>query len=204
MTDYYSTYTLENIARNTIKQYDPYFHNFEPHSVPIERIIEDTFGLTIDCMRLTMAGDVLGHMVYDDGYSVCYNPETDRYELVRVKEGTILIESLLLENPQSYGRYRFTLAHELSHWIIHKKLFKGTSTAAALYKSDKRAHNAVEWQANYLAAAILMPTGLIKKAFYQARTEKADNANIIKKLSRIFEVSSQAVKIRLQEIGLID
>jgi hypothetical protein len=198
MTDYYTTHTLENIARYVIKQHDPYFFKFEPQAVPIERIIEDTYCLTIDCMRLTMSGEVLGRMIYDNGYDTCYNPEKDKYELVRVTKGTIIIESLLLEHPRYYGRYRFTLAHELAHWIIHKKLFTGTRTAAASHKSSEISDNAVEWQANYLAAAILMPAGLVKCAYYQAKARKA--ANIAKELAGIFEVSAQAMKIRLNEL----
>jgi len=198
--NYYSVNTLENIARNTIKQYDEYFLNFEPQAIPIERIIEDAYGLNIDFMRLTIAGNELGRMVCENGYSTRFAPDKDDYELVKVTEGTMLIESRLLEKPQYHGRYRFTLAHELAHWIIHKHLFKGTSTAAAHYKSDVRGLNTIEWQADYLAAAILMPAGLVKRAFHRVRNEKVD---IIKKLAEIFEVSKQAMRIRLEELGLI-
>ena len=197
---FYRTNTLECIARNTLTQYDPAYLNRQPQSVPLEQIVENVFKLNIDYMRLTIAGEELGRMIYDDGYSTRYNPEIDNYELVRVKAGTVLIESSLLKDPILYGRYRFTLAHELAHWILHKKIYMGTYTAAATY--GYTADDSIEWQADYLAKAILMPVGQIKRGFYQLQTEHTTRNKIVK-LAELFEVSKQAMEIRLSELGLI-
>ena len=196
---FYRTSTLECIARQTLNKYNTLYLSGQPGAVPLEHIIEDIFNLDIDYMRLTIAGDELGRMIYDNGYTTRYNPDKDDYELVRVQTGTMLIEALLLKNPVLHGRYRFTLAHELAHWILHKKLFEGTGIAAATYKTDSLDDNSVEWQANYLAKAILMPVGQVKRAFYPLITDN----NKIKKLADIFEVSKQAMEIRLTELGLI-
>jgi len=123
---FYRTATLESIAREALKRYDPTYLNQDPQAVPIERIIEDIYKISIEYMRLTESGDELGRMICDDGYSTRFNVESDSYELVEVTEGTMLIESLLVNNPKAYGRYRFTLAHELGHWLLHKHLYKGT------------------------------------------------------------------------------
>jgi hypothetical protein len=198
MTNYYSVDNLENIARSVVLQYDPYFLKCNVQSVPIEQIVED-YGLDIDYMRLTYNRDFLGQMIFADSSVAYFDPDDDKYKTVDVTAGTMIIESTLLDRPQSYGRYRFTLAHELAHWILHKKIFTDTTAVAAYHKSDEREKNAIEWQANYLAAAILMPAALVKRAFNNARGEKGD---IVKKLAKTFEVSKQAMQIRIKELGL--
>jgi len=139
-------------------------------------------------------------MICDTGYSTRFNVEKDSYELVAVTEGTVLIESLLVNNPKAYGRYRFTLAHELGHWILHKHLYKGTGFAAATYGLDKQTDDSIEWQANYLAKAILMPIGQVKRGFHSMRES---NSKKIITLAGIFEVSKQAMEYRLKALGLV-
>jgi hypothetical protein len=194
-----STEILEHIARDVLRRFNNLYLLFEPQPVPIEQIIENVFGLTIEYMRLTVAGCELGRLVYDDGYSTRFNADTDKYELVRVTAGTMLIEALLLEAQSCYGRFRFTLAHELAHWILHKDLFTGTKLAAS-FTMDMPTKSRVEWQANYLAKAILMPSGQLKRAFYSVACN--DESKIFH-LSKMFEVSKQAMQIRLKELSLI-
>jgi len=198
---YYRKETLETIARNVLTKYQKNYLNLEPKAVPLEKLIDEAFGISIEYMRLTESGNELGRMIFDNGYSTRFDVEADNYELVRVEAGTMLIEAHLLEDAKQYGRYRFTLAHELGHWILHKDIFSGTGVAAASYTTDKVGIESVEWQANYLAKAILMPKGQVKRAFYQVQSESV--AYTVAVLANLFEVSMQAMKIRLGEIGLI-
>jgi len=200
---FYTERALECIARQLLTQYDPFYLNSEPRAVPLETIIENVFGLRIEYVRLTESDDgELGRMVYDDGYTTVYNPDTEDYELFKVSAGTIVIDCRLLDDPKLYGRYRYTLAHELAHWILHKKLFHGTRTAAASY-GDFLSDNSTEWQANHLAKAILMPVGQVKRAFYQLILQKGTSAGKSAKLADIFEVSKMAMEYRLKELGLL-
>lgn len=58
------------------------------------------------------------------------------------------------------GRDRFTLAHEVSHYILHKP---GNVSYARLEKGKTiEPFRNPEWQANTLAGEILIPMGLIK------------------------------------------
>jgi hypothetical protein len=196
---YISIDVLNSIARDTLKKYNRFYLAFEPQPVPIETIIEDVFGLSIEYMRLTEAGDELGRMVFDSGFSTRFNTEKDGYELVSVTAGTMLIEARLLDGGSSYGRFRFTLAHELAHWILHRALFTGAKAVASL-EADKPASNSIEWQANYLAKSILMPVGQLKRGFY---TLSGDGETRITSLAKTFEVSRQAMRIRLTELCFI-
>ena len=199
---YISAGTLEAIARRALKQYQPNYLNQAPQAVPIEKLVEGVFGLSIEYMCLTESGEELGRMIYDDGYTTRFNPEIDNYELVKVTAGTILVEARLLDCPRLYGRFRFTLAHELAHWILHKMLFVGTKTAAATYGIGNADNDAIERQANYLATAILMPVGQVKRGFYRLRMQTKAQANEVAVLADTFEVSKQAMEIRLNELGL--
>lgn len=76
------------------------------------------------------------------------------------------------------GRLRFTCAHELGHWVLHQKLYSGTGDVAA-YKgktSLDESHGLVEWQADALATALLMPLPQIKRSFYRLRAGRSNDA----------------------------
>lgn len=201
-TVFYRPQALETIARRTLSEYDPMYLNGSPRAVPIETIIEKTFGLRIEYQYLTNDARELGRMIYDSGITTYYNREIMDYALMRVEGGTMLIEAALLEDEKSYGRLRFTLAHELAHYIIHKQIFSGTGVAAALYNNDTD-EDATEWQANYLAKAILMPNGQIKRCFYALRPVYKTKSAYVCKMAEIFEVSKQAMEIRLKDFALI-
>lgn len=57
------------------------------------------------------------------------------------------------------------------------------------------ANKMLEWQADRLASELLMPTGLVKKAFYRNRSISA--------LAKQFQVSHQSMEIKLRSRGLI-
>lgn len=121
-TLYYRPQALETIARHILTRYDEMYLNGKPRAVPIETIIEKTFGLRIEYQYLTNDGRELGRMIYDNGITTYYDRETMDYALMRVEGGTMLIEASLLEDEKYYGRLRFTLAHELAHYILHKRI----------------------------------------------------------------------------------
>lgn len=199
---YYRPQTLETIARKTLTEHSCNYLNQAPGAVPIESIIEKNYGLCIEYQYLTNNARELGRMIYDDGITTYYNRDIQDYALLRVRGGTMMIDASLLEDESQYGRLRFTEAHELAHYLIHKQIFSGTGVAAALYSNDTD-DDATEWQANYLAHAILMPNGQIKRCFYALRSEYVQTKDLIKKMASIFEVSKQAMEIRLKDFRLI-
>lgn len=111
-TVFYRPQALKTIARRTLSQYDEMYLNGNPRVVPIETIIEKTFGLRIEYQYLTNDARELGRMIYDSGITTYYNREVMDYALMRVKGGTMLIEATLLEDEKCYGRLRFTLTRE--------------------------------------------------------------------------------------------
>ena len=126
---YYREQALERIARDVITAYDPRLYYGSPAAIPIEDIIEAQ-GLVLEYQYLRNNGRVLGETIFDDGLTAIYDRENHRYDLLPVKGGTILIDCSLCEEEASTGRLRFTCAHELGHWLLHKKQFSGTGENA--------------------------------------------------------------------------
>ena len=68
---------------------------------------------------------------------------------------------------RSRGRVRFTLAHELAHFYLHKSfLLKGQFHDSI---TDFRSKDAIEREADEFAAALLMPERLFVKTVHQFR-----------------------------------
>lgn len=149
---YYREQALERIARDVITAYDPRLYYGSPVAIPIEDIIEAQ-GLVLEYQYLRNNGRVLGETIFDDGLTAIYDRENHRYDLLPVKGGTILIDCSLCEEEASTGRLRFTCAHELGHWLLHKKQFSGTGENAALRSGDE-SDNTLEVQANLLGSTL--------------------------------------------------
>ena len=113
------------------------------------------------------------------------------------KEERLCVDRLL-------GRLRFTCAHELGHWVLHQKLYSGTGDVAAYEgkTSLDESHGLVEWQADALATALLMPLPQIKRSFYRLRAGRS-NEQLVAEMAQIFQVSKQAMRIRLETRNLI-
>jgi len=94
------------------------------------------------------------------------------------------------------ARQRFTVAHEISHFLLHRDKIGEGITDDILYRSSLS--DKLEAQANRLAADIIMPWPLIKKSL-----ENYSNLRVEEKIERLAteaEVSTTAIKIRLGKI----
>ena len=148
---FYSEYGIENIARRVLTAYDARLYYGQPSAIPIEDLIEAN-GLSLEYQYLRKNGRILGKTIFDDGLEAVYDMERHEYTLFPVRAGTILVDASLCEEDASTGRFRFTCAHELAHWCLHKKLYLGTGESAALMPAAKETD--MEYQANLLGSAI--------------------------------------------------
>lgn len=85
-------------------------------------------------------------------------------------------------------RQRFTIAHEIAHFLLHKDEIGDGIVEDALYRSGLSNHQEIE--ANKLAADILMPWHLINLALNESFPNIQD-------LADHFQVSQSAMSIRL-------
>lgn len=104
----------------------------------------------------------------------------------------------------SITRQRFTLAHELGHFRLHS--FNDVHVSA-YRKRDPLAHMGIdpeEIEANCFAAELLMPVSLVLHEVKElGGMDVFDSDASIKQLAKKFKVSSQAMSIRLSDLGLL-
>ncbi len=105
------------------------------------------------------------------------------------------------ENDHYYRR-RFTMAHELAHYIFHRSLIgSGVNDTVAYRSMDVGTFNNTnisaehEIEANKAAAKILMPSPLVRRYHTEYKGDIARMANK-------FKVSKEAMGYRLQGLGL--
>lgn len=93
----------------------------------------------------------------------------------------------------SSRRQRFTIAHEIAHYLLHRDQIGVGISDDALYRSSLS--DAREAEANRLAADLLMPTNAVQAEVGNARRLQVED--IVSFVADKFEVSEAAMKIRL-------
>lgn len=227
---------FDDIAKKVLLEYQPQALQ-SPQPLDIEYLAEECLFLDMKSERLSEDGRILGLIAFAD---TIYNGVGPNNELhpIEVPEGTVLLDTSLndLKHP---GRKRFTQAHEASHWICHrshhsmdKRVYdfcKREGCPAIACRSDGLEHpgrNAYgkwtdedweEWQANNLAAALLMPKEMFLQTFYDMMRKyglrsdvlywnhgSALTLNVIDDIKHVFNVSRRAVELRMIRLGLLE
>ncbi|AQS41534.1 MAG: Hypothetical protein BHV28_08350 [Candidatus Tokpelaia hoelldobleri] len=97
--------------------------------------------------------------------------------------------AIFINANHSEERRRFTIAHEIAHFVLHKSLIGDGIMEDALFRADGFT-NELEREANAFASDILMPKELIKEAHKEGIMAIPD-------LARKFKVSRDAMSYRL-------
>lgn len=113
--------------------------------------------------------------------------------------------SITINENEGNQRQRFTAAHELAHYFLHRGMLEKVGGLNRHQDSLYGAHakdnpadpflSSHEVEANKLAANILMPKTAVHERY------DADDNNVLE-LAKIFNVSRAAMNIRLQSLGL--
>ncbi len=101
---------------------------------------------------------------------------------------------------ESRERQRFTLAHEIAHFLLHRDIIDSTEggiTDNVLYRSG--ASEQVEYEANRLAADLVMPKELIGPRLRQLGVPISEE--VIEYMATAFQVSKAAMEIRLTPLA---
>ena len=96
-------------------------------------------------------------------------------------------------------RQRFTVAHEIGHFVLHEQQAYVDSEYAMNFRDLESGSGSKteEIEANRFAAALLMPESLVKKEFNARRFDLAGDDDELRLLAEKFGVSAQAMAIRL-------
>lgn len=93
----------------------------------------------------------------------------------------------------SVRRQRFTIAHEIAHFLLHRDQIGRGISDDALYRSSLS--DVREAEANRLAADLLMPSEKVRAEL--ARAKEVQMEDVVAHVADTFEVSEAAAKIRL-------
>lgn len=167
---------MEDIAGSIIGDYKSILLK-DPMTMDIEHFIECYADLQLDYQDLTHDQSILGMTIFNDGYVPVYDIEKNKAKRLSVDEGTIIIDNFLL-NQEQQRRGRFTLAHEVSHWILHRHIYLENKNQLSLFDTETKTafikcrsidienskkrylgtdDDWMEWQADHLASTLLMP-----------------------------------------------
>lgn len=143
----------------------------------------------------------------------------DDYSLPSTTVGTISFHdetaAVVKINPfqNSYiPRRRFTLAHEIGHFCLHRtKSQNGFSDSMHTMSRTESYWNPIESEANNFAAQLLMPKPLVMEEGQQViddythyyNTDTIPASEFIELMADRFVVSSKAMEYRLRNIGII-
>lgn len=193
----------------------------EPMPINVERIAEQ---MQVTVYQAPLKRNIFGKAYFSDGKEKIFNSDNDIIE-IDVHRKTILI------NPDLYflrslGSYYYTFMHELIHIEYHSRFYdlhrmveptdlsidcKDARTPKSLNTYYKKAFDIMEYQANTLAAKILLPKDMFLKKYEMICSEvdhDYPNHNrqnkldvVIGKLALFFKVSYTVVKYRLIELG---
>lgn len=193
-----------------------------PTEIDVDRFLTQYLGLTQDFQYLSHCGIYLGMTVFNDTDRVpVFNYERWEAEFISAKAGRVIIDNMLLEDNQEH-RYRFTCLHEGAHKLLHTEYF--TTQAERLHSTDaaqmvqcrrstaqcgkscyaKTDADWLEWQANQLASAILMPKRMVIAVARDAKRCCRNNVNApLSAVARVFNVSNDAAYYRMVDLGLL-
>lgn len=221
---------IDIIGENLVDEFMPEALK-TPQEIDIDLFVQDYLGMEQDFQYLSHCGIYLGMTVFNDTDKIpVYNPADNCAEYISARAHTVIIDNTLLEKNQEH-RYRFTMGHEASHGYLHKEYFAYDSNQITLFdfmgqapvpmvqcridtkKLDMKQirtwtdRDWMEWQANALSSAILMPESMVRLI-----AENFGNLNLpkrllcyamIQKVASVFNVSFEAAGYRLKQLGYI-
>ncbi|RZK48095.1 MAG: ImmA/IrrE family metallo-endopeptidase [Pedobacter sp.] len=136
------------------------------------------------------------------------------YEFGEEISGVLIVEenkaTIGFNTENSRVRQRFTIAHELGHFMQHVKsnnkdeLFVDKDFIVK-FRSDKTysaKEVTQEREANAFAAALLMPRQFILDEMKEPKYKKLHETKLIEELAKVFEVSVPAMTYRLSDLNI--
>ena len=218
MARYLSRAELSYIAGKYIEMYYALFGISKNDPAPInpEQFANSVLGLNLKMLPLCSDGHILGLTVFQRcSFTATLEDGTKLVEVFMPRD--IVIDSALAAD-RCTGCRNFTIAHEAAHQIL-ADLFPNDYGKAVKCRGHiayrERNGNASweEWQADTLAAELLMPTFLINAEIERVsltlpngilyKSVSDPNYEKILEMARRIGVSWSAIRIRLQQMQVI-
>lgn len=153
--------------------------------------------------------DLIGELLYDLQweYALLDGQGPSTLAALYPQRRIVRLNELHVEHfTRSSGLERFTKGHEIGHWVLHVN--HSALTNPPLVSSDDGERifcrdDKTDWterQADWFAASLLMPEELVLRT---VRQYGRLNWSAIRGLADVFDASKEAMRIRLERLGLI-
>lgn len=217
---YYSKEQLETEAEYLLKKYDPQLL-YKPKEIDVYHVVEKCLAVDYSWHYIRPDQKILGLTAFQAGY-IWVSPTPYVYEGIKpvrvyLNKGDIVIDTTLTYGT-NVGRENFTVMHEVFHQVLHKEIFQTAADNCIHFTKlsapgEKTRFNSsldiIEYQANACAAAFLMPRSTVPdiwqkvSGYGKSIPECYVSEDAIYNMSEIYQVSKQATRYRLMDIGLI-
>ncbi|NLN98582.1 MAG: ImmA/IrrE family metallo-endopeptidase [Eubacteriaceae bacterium] len=188
----YTPKSLDRLGEAFVTLFKPYAM-IKPVPVDIRRICIEDLHLKLESYYLAHTLLYFGLFAFEDYPQMpVYIPEKNKAGFVSVQADTVVVDTHLLAHRYS-NLYRFTIAHEVAHSLLHRHVTEYVSPGT---EAADIVRNRLEGQANRLAAAILMPKTMVMLALQRNRRYGA-NRDLVGYIAGTFQVSRQAAYYRL-------
>ncbi|PYB70011.1 ImmA/IrrE family metallo-endopeptidase [Rhizobium wuzhouense] len=110
--------------------------------------------------------------------------------------------TIAVNSAHHRNRQRFTIAHEIGHFLLHKKESIHIDEKMAVLYRDKNSSMAInpqEVEANHFAAELLMPKRILLKDLANKQIDLEED-EILLNLAKRYGVSQQAMAFRIANI----
>jgi len=186
-----STDWIEKRAAAVLDTVPAWVWDGESLPVPVDDIVDSCFGLQV--LEVDDMARAPGCPPLDEGQTL---------------SGLLLVEDKQIwcnasEAQQWPTRKRFTIAHELGHWVLHKPGQQSLFCRRAVVVADESAREreraqrpplpVTEEEANVFAAALCMPAGLVEHHYRNTTREFGE-------LCEMFGSSGAAMSRRLRAV----
>lgn len=161
--------------------------------------IERTIAALLEKHRVREAPVPVERMVQDEGISLKAGDLGAKSGLMlRGPDGDVIA----VNSAQPRTRQRFTIAHEFGHVVLHADMTAHSDESFRVKYRDERSSlgsDVEEMEANFFAAALLMPKALLDRDHAQEYVD-IDDSEACTPLARRYQVSQQAMGIRLMNL----
>ena len=160
--------------------------------------ILDKFGITEPPVSIKQIAEKLG-------VKLQFQPLESDLSGIMYSSGENSIIGVNDYHPQT--RQNFTIAHELGHFLLHQnEVLRVDHAAHAKFRNSlsSKGINAEEVEANLFAAEILMPQQFISADLENSSIVDILDDDFINQLAKRYDVSTQALLIRLIRLGYIE
>ena len=141
----------------------------------------------------------------------CFDLKDNILGEIKKENGKFIIN---IQARDHYYRKRFTMGHELAHFIKHKELIGdgvddgkvGNKLYRAVYRKNDKITSKEEVEANHYSAELLIPnklTNFIYESFFKDinKEDSLDiDINFLEFLSKKFQVSTAVVSFRIKNL----